>query len=337
MATIKDVAKQAGVAVSTASYVINNDPRISDETKRKVWAAIEELDYRPNAVARNLKRRKTETIGLFLTGFGGPFFSSIIQGLEEVVIANGYDLVACSTPGNHQGSANRFLREKQFDAAIVFGPTIPDELILQVARKDFPIVVMDRELKADHVHHVLVNNVQGASTAAKHLISLGYRKIGYLSGGVGSYNNQKRLEGFKSALAESDLPYQASYTAQGHFTESGGYQAMKSLIMSGNVPEAIFSANDEMAIGAIQALTEAGYRIPEDVAIVGFDDIRLAAFVRPALTTISHPKHEWGTLVTHVVFQALQETMDEPRSILLDTELVVRDSCGAQLVRGPAL
>jgi len=336
LATIKDVAKHAGVAVSTASYVLNNDPRVSEETRRKVWAAVEELNYRPNAIARNLKRRKTETIGLFLTGFGGPFFSSITQGLEEVVTSNGYDLVACSTSGNHRNSASRFLREKQFDAAIIFGPTIPDELIVQVARKDFPIVVMDRELKADHVHHVLVNNVQGAFTATTHLIGLGYRKIGYLSGGVESYNNQKRFEGYKKALAEAGIPYQSIYTAQGHFTEHGGYQAMKSLIMSGNVPEAIFSANDEMAIGCIQALTEAGYRIPEDVAIVGFDDIRLSAFVRPALTTINHPKREWGALVTHVIFQALQEAWDEPRSILLDTELIVRESCGAQRVRGPA-
>jgi len=334
MATIKDVAKLAGVAVSTASYVLNNDPRISEGTRRKVLAAVEELEYRPNAIARNLKRRKTETIGLFLTGFSGPFFNSITQGLEEVVTSNGYDLVACITPEINQKSNNRFLREKQFDAAIIFGPTIPDELIVQVARKDFPIVVMDRELKADHVHQVLVNNVQGAFNATSHLIGLGYRDIGYLSGGVNSFNNQKRIEGYKKALTEADLPYKAFYTAQGHFTENGGYQAMKSLIMSKQVPEAIFSANDEMAIGCIQALTEAGYRIPEDVAIVGFDDIRLSAFVRPALTTISHPKHEWGTLVTHVIFQALQEALDEPRSILLDTQLVVRESCGALLGRG---
>ncbi|MFD2615400.1 LacI family DNA-binding transcriptional regulator [Paenibacillus gansuensis] len=328
MVTIRDVAKQAGVAISTASYVLNNDPRVSEETRRKVLRIVDELNYRPSSIARSLKRRKTETVGLFLNDFGGPFFGSFIQGVEEVVSSNGYDLIACSTYGGPQNTATRFLREKQFDAAIIIGPTIPDELIVQVAGKDFPVVVMDRELHADHVHSVLVDNVQGAYTATKHLLGLGRRRLGYLSGPVNSYNNEKRLVGFRKALEEAGLPFQSAFIAQGHFTESGGYQAMKSLLISRGVPDAVFSANDEMAIGAIQALTEAGLRVPEDVAIVGFDDIRLASYIRPMLTTVGHPKQEWGTVATHVVFQALQNPEDPPRAILLDTELIVRDSCG---------
>ncbi|MBO7745364.1 LacI family DNA-binding transcriptional regulator [Paenibacillus sp. MWE-103] len=328
MSTIKDVAKQAGVSVATVSYVLNNDPRVSEQTRQKVLSVVDALNYRPNATARNLKRRKTETIALFVTGFGGPFFSSVIEGLQEVVESNGYDLIACST-GND--SSSRFLQEKLFDAAVVFGPTIPDELLVQMASRSFPIAVMDRELKADHVHQVLINNVQGAYNATKHLAGLGYRTIGYLSGGVNSYNNQKRFEGYKSALEDAGLPFQIAYTAQGHFTEQGGYQATRSLIMSGKVPEAIFSANDEMAIGCIQALTEAGYKVPEDVAIVGFDDLRISSYVRPALTTIKHPMREWGSIVTHTIFQALLDGLDEPKKIMLDTELVVRESCGIRL------
>jgi len=334
MATIKDVAKQAGVAVSTVSLALNNDPRVSEDTRRKVLKSAEELNYRPNGAARSLKRRKTETVGLFLNDFGGPFFSSFIQGVEEVVSANGYDLVACSTFGGQHNTANRYLREKQFDAAIILGPAIPDELILQVAGPQFPIVVMDRELSADHVHSVLVDNVQGARSATRHLIGLGRRRIGYLSGPLNSYNNQKRLVGFKSALEEAGIPLQASCVAQGHFTESGGYQAMKSLIVSRSLPDAVFAANDEMALGAIQALMEAGLRVPEDVAVVGFDDIRLSSYVRPALTTVGHPKHEWGTVATHVVFQALREPGEQPSAIMLDTELIVRESCGSNRLHG---
>ncbi|CAM2824973.1 LacI family DNA-binding transcriptional regulator [Paenibacillus sediminis] len=332
MVTIRDVANRAGVAISTASYALNNDPRVSEETRRKVLKVVEEMNYRPNAIARSLKRKKSETIGLFLNDFGGPFFSSVIQGVEEVVSSNGYNLVACSTyGGNHNTTTNRFLQEKQLDAAIILGPNIPDELIVQVASKDFPVVVMDRELKAEHVHSVLVDNEQGAYTATRHLINLGHRKIAYLSGPVNSYNNQKRLVGFKRALEEADIAFQSAINVQGHFTEHGGYQVMKSLLMSKNVPDAIFSANDEMAIGAIQALTEAGIRVPQDVAIVGFDDIRLSSYIRPALSTIGHPKQEWGTVATHVVFQTLQDPSEQSRSIMLDTELIIRDSCGAAL------
>jgi len=335
MATIKDVAKRAGVALSTASLVLNNGTRVSDETRRKVWEAVESLNYRPNAIARNLKRRKSDTVGLFLTGFGGPFFGSIIQGLEDVVASNNYNLVACSTSGNARNSANRFLLEKQFDAAVIFGPNIPDEVLLQVEDDSFPIVLMDRELDGKHLHKVLVNNVQGAHTATSHLIRQGRRTVGFLNGGVNSYNGSKRFDGYRKALEEAGLPYQPSYTAQGHFTEQGGYQATKSLIISRKVPEAIFCANDEMAIGCVQALTEAGYRIPDDVALVGFDDIRLAEFLRPSLTTIRHPMYEWGTIVAHVIFQALQDAWEAPQSILLDTELIQRESCAASTRKRP--
>jgi LacI family transcriptional regulator len=327
MATLKDIARRAGVALSTASYAMNNNSKIKEETRHKVLKAAQELNYIPSGIARSLKKQKTNTIGLFFNSFGGPFFSSIIQGVEEVVVSNGFDLVAISCYDSTTSTAFRYLREKQLDGAIIMGPHVPDELIRQVANKDFPVVVLDRELKADYVYNVLINNTQGAYDAVSHLAKLGHRKIAYFSGPSIVYNNKKRLEGYQKALADHSIPFSPNWVIQGRFTEEGGYQAMKMLIGSNRLPDAIFSGNDEMAIGAVQAMKEANIRVPEDMAIVGFDDIRLASYIQPPLTTICHPKYEWGVMATHLVFQP--EKMNDQNRIILPTELVVRDSCGA--------
>lgn len=330
MTTIKDVAKKAQVAISTASYALNNSPKVSAKTRERVLKAAEELGYCPNGVARNLKKNKTETIGLFLNDLGGPFYSEIVQGVQEVVSSNGYDLVACSTYGGVDSTAYHFLQEKRVDGAILLGSSIPDDLILKAARQDFPIVVLDRELQGDYVCSVLIDNSEGVCQAVNHLSKLGYRKIGYLSGPTNSYDNQQRFEGFKKALQDNDIPYISKWNVQGKFTENGGYHAVKMLLAGGQLPEAIFSANDEMAIGAMCALQEAHVRIPEDLAIVGFDDIRLASYMKPQLTTVAHPKYEWGTMATHIIFQALEGDV-LTNIVRLPVELVIRESCGVNL------
>ncbi|WP_105614869.1 LacI family DNA-binding transcriptional regulator [Vallitalea okinawensis] len=328
MATIKDIAKKAGFAISTVSYALHNDPRVSEETKQKVLKVAEELNYRPNAYARNLKKQKTETIGLFLNELAGPFYNQVIKGVEEVVYSHGYDLVACSTYGGEKSTARRYLEENRVDSAIILsGASISDELILQVASKDFPIVLLDRELKGQHVYSVLIDNLTGAFEAMTHLIKLGYKKIGCLTGPSNSYDNEKRILGYQKALQENDLIDNPRWVIQGNFTEQGGYQAMKMMLASGELPEAIFSANDEMAIGALQALHEAEIKVPENIAIVGFDDIQLASYVNPSLTTVRHPKYELGSLAAQIVFQALQQDYFA-ETIVLPTKLIVRESCG---------
>ncbi|WP_308635167.1 LacI family DNA-binding transcriptional regulator [Paenibacillus silvisoli] len=323
-ATIKDVAKLAGVAVSTVSYALNNSTKISEETKRKVLKAAEELSFRPSGAARNLKKRKSETIGLFLNDLGGPFYSQVIEGVQEVVAANGYNLIVCSTYGGENSSAHRFLREQFVDGAIIMGTAINDSLILQNASASFPIVVLDRELRGDYVHNVHITNEQGAYDAVTHLIKLGRRKIEFLSGPNLAFDNSLRYEGYKRALMEHDVPVPGKISMYGRYVEAGGYQAMKLMIASNQVPDAIFAANDEMAIGAIRALHESGIRVPEDVAIVGFDNINISPIIRPALTTISHSKYEMGAIATQLVFNARKHENE----IVLPTQLIVRQSCG---------
>ena len=323
-ATIKDVAKLAGFAVSTVSYALNNSPKISEETRKKVVRAAKELNYRPSNAARNLKKQKSETIGLFLNALGGPFYSQLIEGVQEVVAAHDYKLIVCSTFGGDNSSAHRFMREKFVDGAIIMAADIQDGLIVQLANKSFPIVVLDRELNTDYVHSVRIDDEQGAYDVVSHLIKLGRKKIDFLSGPVAAYDNAKRFAGYKRAMEEHGLPYSKVIKVQGRYTESTGYQSMKLMLSANRLPDAVFAANDEMAIGAIRALQEANLSVPGDVAIAGFDNIHQSSYVRPALTTVGHSRYELGAIAT----QSLFNTEREGKSIVLPTELVIRQSCG---------
>ncbi len=205
MATIKDVAKLAGVALSTASYALNGDPKVSKETKEKVLEAARQLNYRKNGFAMDLKRSRTNTIMLILTDLSGPYYSELIRSIQDVAIANGYDLIACSSIGAQDSTAVRFLREKRADGAIVLAQNIPNEILLESASERFPIVVMDRELTGDGLANVLVDGEQGGYTATRHLLDSGHRTIAYVSGPQNSYDNGQRYKGYLRALNERDL------------------------------------------------------------------------------------------------------------------------------------
>lgn len=328
MYTIKDVAKLANVAVSTASYALNDTGKVSQETRERVLKVAAELGYRPNGVARDLKRNvKTGIICVFFDDFSGPFYSEVLRGVQDVALCNDYNLIVCT----HK-MTEKFLNERRVDGAIILSPNIPDEVLLRVAAPKFPIVVMDRELQCEYIYNVLIDNLQGAYNATKYLINLGHRNIAYISGPIISYDNIKRLEGYKKALMESNIDFDPSLVVQGRFTEEGGYGAMRLLLLNSRLNkkplDAIFSANDEMAIGAISVLNEEGIKVPDDLSIIGYDDIRLASYIQPPLTTISHYKYEWGTMAADLVFQGLKNNFQGGR-IILPAQLVERNSCKA--------
>jgi LacI family transcriptional regulator len=197
---------------------------------------------------------------------------------------------------------------------------------LESARESFPIVVLDREIQGDHLINVLVDGEKGGYMATDYLIRKGHRKIAYISGPARSYDNRQRYKGFKRALEEHGIEEKPKWNFSGNFKREGGFQAINMLILQGDMPTAIFFGNDEMALGGMKALSEAGYRIPEDVSIVGFDDIYLAEHVRPALTTIRQPKYEAGTLAAHLLFQCLEGEFVNKR-YKLAVELIERESC----------
>jgi LacI family transcriptional regulator len=330
MATIKDVAKLAGVAISTASYALNGSKKVSQETIKKVRDAAKQLNYQKNGFASDLKRTKTNTIALILSDLSGPYYSDLIKGVQEVTMSNGFDLIACSSIGGPQSTASKFLKEKRVDGAIILAHNISDEIILESAREGFPIIVLDRSMAGDFVYHLEVDNEQGGFMATEFLIQKGHKEIAYISGPFNSHDNKMRFKGFQRALAQYELPFYSKWKISGDFTREGGYRATKLLISQRELPQAIFFANDEMALGGMQALAEKNINIPDDISIIGFDDIQLAEYVTPALTTIKQPKYEAGALAVHLILQLLaMEQIDEYYK--LSTELIERGSVKEKL------
>lgn len=328
MATIKDVAKEAGVATSTASYALNGVPKVSEETRQKVIKAAKKLNYVPNASARSLKLQRTETIGVFLNDFSGPLYSELLRGINKATAIKGYDLIAFSIYGKGESTVLKFLEEKRVDGAILLCTSVSDDLIIRAAADGFPIVVLDRELKADNVYSVLLNNEDGMYGAVEHLIKLGHRKIACITGPENTYDADKRLIGYKKALIDYNYPIDNDLIINGNFEESSGYQAVKLLLAYNMDIDAITAANDEMAIGAIRAIKESGLKIPQDISVVGFDDIQLAEYISPSLTTVNHPKYEWGEIATRILLQAIEGEKTNVDTIMLPSRLVVRKSSG---------
>ena len=327
LATIKDVAKLAGVSISTVSYALNNSPRISKETRDKILQAARQLNYQKNGIASDLKRNKTRTIALLVTDLAGPYYAELVRGIQDVAVSKEYDLLVCSSMGGETSTAVKFLAEKRVDGAIVMAHNISEEIIAQSARKKFPIILFDRCVTHEHVVSIEVDNEEGAFKAAEHLIENGHRSIAYISGLAVSQLHQMRLRGYERALRNYGLEDRMRLNQFGTFTRDNGYHMTKMLIAQGHLPSACMYANDEMAIGGLEAFKEHGVRVPEDVSVVGFDDIELAKYVRPALTTVMQPKYERGALAAHLIFQMLDgNTQDVQPYYKLPTQLVLRES-----------
>ncbi len=287
MTTIKDVAKHAGVSITSASYALNSTGSISAATRQRILQAAEELNYHPNAFARHLKKSKTLTIGVFITRFGGSFYEEILEGIHDVVLKTDYELIVCP----ESRLVRKVLAHRQVDGAIVFDTKVKSEVIRRLASEKFPIVVMDRDLQGDHLLPLLVDNQQGTRAAFHHLYSQGMRRIDFLAGAEDSVDNNERKQCFLEVANKNGVQVRVH---EGSFTEQSGYEAALRLLDEGNLPEAVFCANDQMAIGLIRAMKEHGLRIPADLAVVGFDDIPVAKYIQPPLTTVSTSRIKWG-------------------------------------------
>lgn len=305
MATIKDVAKLAGVALSTASYAMSGDSKVSAKTRQKVLEAARQLNYQKNGFAMDLKRSRTNTIALILTDLSGPYYSELIRSIQDVALSNSYDLIACSSMGGKDSTAVRFLLEKRVDGAIVLAHNISDDILKAAAGERFPIVVMDRIITGDSLINVVVDGEQGGYTATRHLIDKGHSSIAYISGPANSYDNALRYQGFLRAMREAGLEEKTKWRLSGSFIREGGYKATKMMLMQGELPSAVFYGNDEMAVGGMKALEEGGVSVPDDISVIGFDDIQLAEYIQPPLTTIHQPMYESGSLAGHLLFQKL--------------------------------
>jgi LacI family transcriptional regulator len=306
MPTLKDVAKEANVSVSTASYAINGSSLITKETREKVLSAAKKIGYRPNASAKNLKKNKSEIIGFFLSGFKGPFFNEILEGVQDVVIKNGYEMVVCASNSKH-----RLLVESYVDGAIILNFHLDDYTIDFLANEKMPIVTLDREMNNPYIKNVLLQNKSGIDFGVKHLVDKGHRRIGFIGGSYDSYDGEMRLAGFKESLKKYNLIFNENDVIRAEFTEISSLLVMDQYIKENETrPTAFICANDEMAMGAIKAFQQNGISVPKDVSIVGFDDIALSKHFNPPLSTIRIQKKLWGKTAAEALFKMLDKQYD---------------------------
>ncbi|MGE5584581.1 MAG: LacI family DNA-binding transcriptional regulator [Bacillota bacterium] len=336
MATIKDIAGKAGVSVSTVSHVLNGYGDISSETEKRVRAVMKELNYHPSALARRLVRKRSYVLELMLFSVEGlrhPFFYEVICGVTAEIEKGGYDLVLSvkDTRDKRWRESLRRCYESKVEGLFLMG-TLPGRAIIEeVASSGIPTVLIDIPHEGPRMTYVTSDNIGGARSAVEHLISLAHRRIAYIDGHTPSAISEGRFLGYKQALSDHGLPLDPRLVAGGNFTEDGGRIAMKRILEASPDITAVFAASDLMAIGAMKALREAGRRVPRDVAVVGFDDIEAASYVRPTLSTVKQQGEVMGRSAAREALKLISNPSRKPKRIVLPTELVVRESCGARL------
>lgn len=335
--TIYDVAEKAGVGIGTVSRVINDSPHTRPQTREKVLQAIKELNYQPHTVAQSLARRKTNTIGCIIPFFTGYFFVELLRGIQSKITQFFNDLILYSIDDTSKKEffLKRVLMERKVDGLLLVSLEISDDFVRKFLKQRFPIVLVDSFHPL--LDSIKVDNVEGAFVATRHLLNLGYKKVAMIDGQLRSVPARLRLEGYKRALAEYDIPFDERYFVACDFTDEAdgfnkeaGYVAMKKLLeLERNRPRAVFVSSDIQALGAIQAIRECGLLIPEDIAVVGFDDIELAHFV--GLTTMRQPIKKIGQLAVQRLIERISGEPETEFKPHFQTELVVRESCGAKL------
>jgi LacI family transcriptional regulator len=333
--TISDVAAEAGVSVATVSRVVNDSGYpVRPATRARVLAAIEKLDFRPNELARGLLLKSTRTVGLAIPDIANPYYPLISRGVEDVASAHGYTVVLGNTDRDAAKSERYIdtLLQKQVDGLILAGGgTDFTRAAERFARRGTRVVFIGRP--GPRWPSVRVPNTEAAVRAVEHLADLGHRRIGFIGGGPGLTSAQDRLEGYRRAVRERGLDDDEALRAAGDFAEASGYRATTDLLALSPPPTAIFAANDRMAIGALAAAHDAGRRVPAELSLVGFDDIPMASYMRPALTTVALPHYEMGASAMRLLLDQVgagpADGDGDPPVVRLDAHLVTRDSTAA--------
>ncbi len=326
---MKDVARMAGVSTSTVSHVINNDRFVSEAIREKVDAAIKELNYAPSALARSLKLNQTRTIGMLITASTNPFYSELVRGVERSCFERGYSLVLCNTEGDEQRMNRNLetLMQKRVDGLLLLCTEThqPSKEIIQ-RYPSIPTVMMDWAPFDGTSDLIQDNSLLGGDMATQHLIDKGHTRIACITGPLDKTPARLRLEGYLSAMERAGLAIPDGYRITGDFEFNGGFEAMQKLLAQEPRPHAVFIGNDAMAFGAYQALYQAGLRVPDDMAIVGYDDIELARYMTPPLTTIHQPKDELGELAIDVLIHRMAQPTLQQQRLQLTPVLMERGS-----------
>lgn len=334
--TIKEVAKAAGVSVTTVSRVLNGGAGVKAETRRKVERVIQRLGYRPNSVARSLVTRKSRTIGLLVRDITNPFYPEIARAIEDAVGRLGYNLILCNTDASaKKEKAYLDLLRAQRVAGIIFtAPRMADRTVLALQEAgDIPFVLAVRRVSGVRSDTVTFADADGARQAVEHLASLGHRRIGHIAGPRDSWTAAARLEGYRTTMARLGFPVREAWIVRGDLTRASGFRAMQRLLAQADRPTAVFCANDLMALGAWEAVLAAGLQVPDDMALVGFDGVDWGGFSLVGLTTVAVPKYELGDTAARLLIRRIEGDTEPPQDVVLPVSLVVRRSSRGGLTK----
>lgn len=328
MSTIQDVAKMAGVSVATVSRVLNGSPSVSESTREAVKDAIRKLNYRPNLIGRNLRRTETRMVLVLLPTIANPFYARIVKGIEDIAHKNGYNIMLCNTDSdrNREKVYLELLLNKLSDGVIFMAPELSKEELSAIG-ESFPVVQCCEYKEEARVSHVSIDNFEAARKAVKHLLGLGHKRIGLISCDNNFLSTIQREAGYRKALEEGGIAYDSSLVKRGgDYGFRSGWRVAKQFILMKDRPTAIFAISDVMAIGAMRAIKENNLKVPDDIAVMGFDDISFASMCDPLLTTISQPKYDLGCTAMELLLKHIREEVKEPEGIFLEHELIVRES-----------
>lgn len=332
--TISDVARKAGVSVSTVSKYLNDIPYVSENTKKKIQAVIDELNFQPNTIARSLAKQETGYLGLLVPEVNNPFYTDLMQAIEAIAAKKGYYIILANTHGDSAREL-QLARElgNRVDALIFASATNDSKKLNELIKEDYRFLMVSRHVKEVKASHVVVDGFLGAKMAVAHLIRLGHKKIGHIGGPQWIHQFQDRYMGYQSVLKQFGIPEKRDWVVFGEPSIQVGYQLAVQLMSLPEKPTALFVGNDTLALGVLEACDTYGWCVPHDLAIVSFDNISLSRLALVPLTTIDSRIDEMGQFAVQTIVQQLREDIsvlnDSKREIVLKPSLVIRKSCGS--------
>ncbi|MEP7359002.1 MAG: LacI family DNA-binding transcriptional regulator [Anaerolineales bacterium] len=332
---LDEIARLSGVSRSTVSRVVNNDPKVSDRTRLQVQEVLQRVNFHPNAAARSLAAGRSRVLGLVIPMgvaalFTDPYFPLLIQGVSAAANAHDHSVMLwVAEPEYERRTIGQVMQNGLIDGVILASMLSDDPLLRALIQGSLPFVLVGRHPTNTTINYIDVDNINSARQAVTHLLRLGRRRIATITGPQNMSVGADRAEGYLAALRQRGLTVDPSLIVEGDFTEAGAHAAMQRLLPLN--PDAVFAASDVMAVGALRALREAGRRVPEDIALIGFDDMPFSARTDPPLTTVRQPVQRTGEVAAETLIDLIEHPDAQPRRILLPTELVIRASCGSKL------
>ncbi|SCG82358.1 LacI family transcriptional regulator [Proteiniborus sp. DW1] len=332
MSNIRKISELAGVSVATVSRVLNHPETVSEETRDRIIKIMEEINYVPNSIARSLSTNRTSTIGLIIPNILNPLYPSIAKGVEDIFFKKGYNILLSNTENDakREKDSIEMLLSKKVDGLIICSSTLKRTELDIILKQKVPLVLVGDYIEDSDISIVYTDYKLGGYLATNHLIKTGCKIIAHIRGPMNNKSSMQKLEGYKNALLEAGIEYDEEYIIEGNDQIDGGQLAIKKMIKKKGKPDGIFVANDLMALGAIEAIKVLGYKVPEDIAIVGFDDIDVASLIEPKLTTIIHPVYRMGLTSARLLLDLITNEEEDcfNQKIFIQPMLKIRKSCG---------